>query len=308
MLRVAGVITGALVISSVASVEETCNADLGECGDADVSLAQLRIRKTSKTNATTDVTANATRPIWDRTPYSVEGGCIAMQIQKCNGVGRCGSAATCGNDDRCICNSGCAGADGRCHQMGNERVMHNFVIQNVGKERKMYIQAWNGNNQIRTASDWSSWSKLGRTNFNLYALPGSSGNQKRYVMTSEMFPQWAFTTWPTENGAYQGHRFVARKMKDAKSLAEIAVMVCDMSSMGFPGELAIGGTINGERLAGNKPTVAWANLNSPSEYVYGNDVNTLSDLGAGARWKVTAWSGTKPQPGEFPECQGNKRR
>jgi len=197
--------------------------------------------------------------------------------------------------------------------MGNEKILHKFLLKNVKNNRKMYVRAVSGNNQIRTTSDWGGWSKLGRTDLNLYELPGSSGPQKRYLLISEMYPDWAITTSSTELGALQPFRFIAREMSKAKSLAELVVYVCDTTSLGFPGELAIGGSIDSKSLAGNKPTVAWANLNSHSDYVYGNDQNNLGFLGAGARWKVIISPMASGNIGmtstdQIPQCSSSKRR
>merc|ERR1740139_656506 len=112
---------------------------------------------------------------------------------------------------------------------------------------------------------------------------------KRYLLVSNQYPEWALTTWPSAPGAYQPFMFIATEMSMAKSLAELAVVVCDLSSHGFEGEWAIGGTTDGKHVAGSRPVIVWANLNAQSKYLYGNDQDTLSTLGAGARWKASAW-------------------
>jgi len=54
MSRVAALIASALFTASFAAKEETCNVELGECDDADVSLAQLRLQKTRTTPKATE--------------------------------------------------------------------------------------------------------------------------------------------------------------------------------------------------------------------------------------------------------------
>lgn len=305
MVRVVALITGALVFKSYASVEDTCNADLGECDDVDVSLAQLRLRTTAKTDATHASESRANLPFSD-TSYSMDGECIAAQATTCGNGPRCPSDSTC-NGEMCICNSGCAGVNSQCYQSGNQKILAKFTLENPKKSRKLFVKMFSTNNQIMTTPSMLAWSKVGATDFDLYALPGSIGNQKRYLLVSNMYPDYAITTWPSDQGAYQPFRFIARKMQDAKSLAELAVVICDLSSQGKEGQWAIGGTIDGKRIAGNTPTIAWANMNAPSEYLYGNDQDTLSHMDGFAAWKASAWGGSFPQPGEIPACPSKRR-
>merc|ERR1740139_810174 len=177
------------------------------------------------TNATTNVTANMTNHL-DPTPYTMDGGCIACMVNRCGNGLLCPMGSNC-DGDSCICTSGCAGVNSKCHQTGNEMIMKKFILKNVKKERKMYVKLFTENNQIRTTSDYAAWSKLGRTDFNLYLLPGDSYSQKRFLLVSNFFPEWAITTWPSKQGSLQPFMFVARKMSEAKSLGELAVVVCD---------------------------------------------------------------------------------
>lgn len=321
--RTVALIASVLVVSAANSVEETCDANDPDCDLADVSLAQLRLRAhTAKTNSS--VATNQTFPNLfgdDGPPRNAE--CFAISLGQCDG----GPPPSPGMPERgcernqgcfrgrCACRNGCAGDDGGCYEQGNKLLLSKFSLRNAMRtNRYMYMKKLTTNNQINTVSNRWSWSKMGATKFRLYELPPGPqwGNRRRFLLISEEFPDWAVTTWPVQ-GKYQPFMMVARELSEAKSLAELAVVVCDMGSRGHHGQIAIGGTHDGRTIAGNRDgsswteafsnpmagahsggSTVWANMNAPSSYVYG----TQGDAGPAARWIVDAqW----PR-GALPEC------
>lgn len=342
--RTVALLASVLVVSAANSVEETC--DGYECDATDMSLAQLRLRMHSKkTNAS--VTTNQTSSVWAwRHGPPRNADCFAISVGQCGGNGpnnngnngapggyggnnrgqRNGGNGGCSRNNQgcweghCACQNGCAGDNGQCFEQGNNLLLRRFELRSATRSnRRMYMKKLTTNNQINTVSSTWGWSKWGATEFRLYELPPGQqwGGRRRFLLVSEQWPDWAVTTWPVE-GKYQPFMFIAREMSQAKSLAELAVVVCDMGSRGFPGQIVIGGTDDGRTIAGNNNGVwtvqnmlggnnghvmnnggnmggtVWANMAAPSKYVYGMQ----GDPGNAGRWIVNA---DLPQ-GMLPPC------
>mmetsp|Transcript_73305 Transcript_73305/g.177311 ORF Transcript_73305/g.177311 Transcript_73305/m.177311 type:complete len:293 (+) Transcript_73305:81-959(+) len=145
-------------------------------------------------------------------------------------------------DKKCMCTTGCTGADGTCYQGTYPILAAGFTLTN--KEytwQKLYFPALAPLDQLKTSA-MASFFMLGKDKFILHQLPGTVAGKKDYFLTCQRFPDYVAAIRATAGTAFS--LFGAYEVGLAWEFApdRLAVQVCSKGDgqimIGSPGAMA----------------------------------------------------------------------
>lgn len=263
------------------ALDDECAAEDEQCT---LNAVQLRTQR----HSTEAHKANRTRgEMGNATCYAYTGGtCLT---EGCKPMRH----ATCDNSSRCVCASGCSGADGVCYNRTNELIVGDFVLRNVKYSNyKMYFQRMSIFGQIKTTA-LPTYLNGDQDKFDLYAVPGANGTMKGYMMSSSKWKEQVFAIRPTAATALSPFGGFAVNIEADHVVpwnpTDIMLQLCAVTTPGYEGSVQIGslGSIT-----------KWAYLHHGSWFLYAS----LSAPGSGGYWR--------PEPlfkeGMFPPCEEAK--
>jgi len=196
---------------------------------------------------------------------------------------------------KCICKSGCAGADGKCYQQHNRLVAKGVLLRNAKYHHyKMYFQRMSTFGQMKTTSA-SSWMNMDQDKFDIYEVPGSQFGHKEYFLASSKWSDYVLGMKATTGtaispfGTYAVNLNKKGGVLDTWGPTNIMLRVC---------ETATGALQIGAKMA--DANTIWAYVHHGSWYVYGS----VSTPGWGGEWKVEP---AVPK-GTFPSCSTHQHR
>jgi len=200
-----------------------------------------------------------------QTCYGYSGGTCALS--DCNKE----RGAAC-SGGRCICETGCAGADGMCHNgKSNDLVASGFILVNKKWSRyAMYFQGMSLFGQLKTTKAMT-WTNLGKDRFSLYRLPGNLSSPK-FLVGSVAYPEQVAYIGSTTGTAISGHGLYAANLDDGHPVGpdRLACTVCYEAS-----KKAI--------MIGDKDGNYWSYIHHLTWLVYGSS-SSKEKVGDGGLW------------------------
>mmetsp|Transcript_95648 Transcript_95648/g.241061 ORF Transcript_95648/g.241061 Transcript_95648/m.241061 type:complete len:340 (-) Transcript_95648:169-1188(-) len=190
---------------------------------------------------------------------------------------------------KCICQDGCAGADGKCYSQQNRLVAKGVLLRNGKyKHYKMYFQRMSTFGQMKTTRA-SSWMNMAQDKFDIYEVPGSDSGHKEYFLASSKWSDYVLGMKATTGTALSPFAAYAVNLDkkggvlDTWGPTNIMLRVC---------ETATGMVQVGAKMA--DANTIWAYVHHGSWYVYGS----VSTPGWGGEWTLEP----AVAKGTFPLC------
>lgn len=227
-------------------------------------------------------------PTYDVKCFAYTGGTCVTEACNAERKAECVSG-------KCVC-SGCAGADGTCHDDTNKLVASGFYLKNAKYDQyKMYFQRVSTFGQLSTTKMWSSLN-FDQDKFSIYELPGKGEDGKpEYFLGSYKWSDYVVGFKATTGTAFSPFAAYAVDLnKKGKLLSiwgpsNIMLNVCRVNKASYQGGLQIGAKISAT--GGN----IWAYVHGGSWFVYGS----LSSPGEGGIWYPDP---PLPATAQIPEC------
>jgi len=195
-------------------------------------------------------------------------------------------------ENKCVCDQGCAGADGNCWPEGNIQINANPVkVSNRWSKLNLNLPKFAPMQQMRVAAKFFFGNGLlGEFAFNIYQLPGGGFNSehKRYFLSLDAEPNKVVTVKEAigvtasvskaTNDLVRKWIFYAVDLANHERAQDLSLRICNMRGLlGFDA-IKIGRTLqNGHNL--------WAQVRFPPVFVYGWDTQAMNqDPGDKGYW------------------------
>jgi len=107
------------------------------------------------------------------------GTCVTSNCAEWRGPTECSYT-------RCFCTSGCASVGGECHDEANKLLLSGFTIRNM-RYPEYYMYAASHSTSLKVAKGPPG----PESKFDLYLLPGQSGQVEEFVLVSQKYPSYA---------------------------------------------------------------------------------------------------------------------
>jgi len=248
------------------AMDDECDASDETCA---LNAAQLRAEVRKHQAA-----GNASLPTYTTECFSFTGGtcvtasCDASRNAECI-------------DKKCLCEKGCSGADGKCHDAKNTKVASKFYLSNGKYDKyKMYFQAMSAFGQMKTTKMWSSMNNE-QDLFDLFEVAGGEGSKKTYFLASSKWQNQVVGFKATTGtaispfGAYAVDLAEKASVLDTWGPSNIMLKVCSLGPQSsYPGAIQIGSDLS------DKTGTIWAYVHTGSYLVYGS----ITSPGEGGIW------------------------
>jgi len=200
-----------------------------------------------------------------QTCYGFTGGTCALSDCNADRGAKCSGG-------ECICETGCAGADSKCHNgVSNDLVASGFILVNAKWTKyAMYFQGLSAFGQLKTTKAMT-WMNLGKDRFSLYRLPGNLSSPK-FLVGSVAYPEQVAYIGSTTGTAVSGHGLYAADLDDRHPVGpdRLACSVCYEAS-----KKAI--------MIGDRDGKYWAYVHHLTWLVYGSS-SSRNEVGDGGLW------------------------
>lgn len=214
-------------------------------------------------------------------------------LQSCYGYtgGRCRAeqclpsrGATCENS-MCICESGCAGADGKCYRVAaNTLVASNFILTNVHwTSYAMYFQAASLFGQL-SSTRLATWANREKDKFTLYKLPQASQAEPTFLLGSVRWTDRIARVDTSGLTSLSRYGFYATDLAQGRGIDKLAVYVCHDKE-------------DGALRIADQERKHWVYLHDGTWVVVASSWNE-TQAARSTEWRKASW---RPEPAFTPE-------